>query len=176
MKTYLALERAAQLSGLTGDQLKLLCEAGRLVSKPSDDGWFIAEDELVETLATMNREVVLAELEELARAKRADHHFESTETQGAALRQAAGGVLAICLIILAAAGFNLHLTTPSGERLAAGVNLAYQQAGEAAAVVPLSSRQAAGLVFAGWQSQLAAGLDEARARLQANLHALILAN
>ncbi len=162
MKTYLSLERAAQLSGLSIEQLRLLCEAGRLNCKESGDetngGWFVAEDELVETLAAMNRELVLTEINELVQARHGRQHLTSTHEQGAALRHAAGGTLAIMLVALGVMGLTLHLGSPTGAQVATPV-VAKEQ------LLPLTTSDII-------KQNLSAALIQARARLQSNLHAL----
>ena len=180
MKTYLALERAAALSGLSTDQLALLCRAGRLEAKQTGsatpDGWFIAEDELVETLATMNRAVVLTELDELARQERAGHQLAATANQGRALLRAASGALAILLVALGVTAWRIHLTTPRGAQLVATVDKAAETVLTNLTeneIQPFSRSEVAALVWSGWQTKITAAMAAAKTRLVANLRALI---
>ena len=175
MKTYLSLARAAALAGLSPEQLKVLCEAGRLECKKTNDEWFVAEDELVETLATVNRDLVLAEIDELVRSAHAQKQLTSTRTQTLALRQVATGILAILLVALGVTGFRLHLLSPSGAKLAENTRVIYDNATHTL-VLPLSSEQVATVAFTNWHNQFNLAFAEGRTRFQANLRALVLPN
>lgn len=93
MKAYLPVARAALISKQLPEDLVLLCRAGKLDCRQTNDLWFVAEEEIVDTLSMMKREVLEAEVAEL---RRQDHHqanLTATHEAGTKLIQATTLVL-----------------------------------------------------------------------------------
>ena len=72
MKSYLPLEKAATIASRPVSDMELLCKADKLDCRKTHDGWFVSEEEIVDTLSMMNGAVLDAELKDLR--NRSEHH------------------------------------------------------------------------------------------------------
>lgn len=101
MENYLSLAKAAKLAEYEAGDLALLCAAGRLDCRPVGEEWFVAEKNLIETLAELNHGVITGEIEDLRRERIKDRHLAVTTNTAARLRHAVAVILVILFGLLA---------------------------------------------------------------------------
>lgn len=79
MKSYLPVARAAAIARCEPEDLQLLCQAGRVDCRQTNEQWFVAEEEIVDTLSMMNREVLNRELVDLREKAKHEMSLQTTE-------------------------------------------------------------------------------------------------
>jgi hypothetical protein len=114
MKSYLPLKRAADIAGRPASDMALLCEAKRIDCRKTHDDWFVAEEEIVNTLSMMNGAVLDAELKELRRY--AEHHssLKKTEESGKKLLRATTLVLVALFGTMAVLAWGVNIAEHGG--------------------------------------------------------------
>jgi hypothetical protein len=117
MKTYLPLARGAQVANYAPEQLRVLCEGGRLDCRRVAEEWFVAEEDLVETLAALGPELVAREVDEIAARQYRARQLAVTTGTGLALNRALSIVLTMFLALFGLWGLGEYLTTPAGGQL-----------------------------------------------------------
>lgn len=114
MKSYLPLQRAADIAGRTASDLVLLCEAGRIDCRETNNDWFVAEEEIVDTLSMMNREVLDTELADLRRASEHRAGVKEIADSGRKLLRATTLVLLLLFGTMAALAWSVNIAEHGG--------------------------------------------------------------
>lgn len=109
MKSYLPLKRAADIAGRAGDDLALLCQAGKLDCRQTDNDWFVAEEEIVNTLSMMNRETLEAELADLRKNREHHQNLRRTEDKSQKLLTATALMLIVLFGAMAVLAWSLNI-------------------------------------------------------------------
>jgi hypothetical protein len=109
MKSYLPLQRAADIASRKASDMALLCEANRIDCRKTNDDWFVAEEEIVNTLSMMNREVLDAELVDLRRDAEHRAGLNKLEASGQKLLQATMLVLLLLFGTMAVLTWGVNL-------------------------------------------------------------------
>ena len=103
------MQRAADIAGREASDMALLCEANRIDCRKTNDDWFVAEEEIINTLSMMNREVLDAELADLRRNSEHRAGLRKVEASGQKLLQATTLVLLLLFGTMAVLAWGVNL-------------------------------------------------------------------